>query len=151
MSYNIFYLEPTEALMGQERGNRLIRLLKQWWDNMRGGGSFFIVVISKDSKQSFKEVEKKNSKRYKNGYEGNFSALCVIIEVPSSPCTYPLHYTPPFKQPLPHPSSDWSPSLLLLVLGPRWSQLLSYPPSLRICIQVGQWQCANLIGGISIL
>ena len=72
MSYTRLYVEPTEALMGQARRKRLLSLLKQRRENMRGYNSFFIIAISKDRKQSFKKAENKHSKRQTYGPKRNF-------------------------------------------------------------------------------
>ena len=53
-----FYVYPTEALVGKSRKKKLLRLIKQLWENIRGDNSLFVIIISKDRKQAFKEAEK---------------------------------------------------------------------------------------------
>ena len=62
---------------------------------MRGHYSFLIIIIPKDNTQAFKMEENKHSKSNKNGYEGNLSALYLIIEViPSLLGFFNLHPIP---------------------------------------------------------
>ena len=92
VSHTRIYLEHTEALIGQGRKKRLLSLLNQWWENIKGRNSFFIIIILKYSKQSLKQVENKHSKRQKIVSEGHLPALYFIIKVSTPPsCTCPLH------------------------------------------------------------
>ena len=85
--------------MVQEGNKRPLSLLNHQRENMRGYSLLFIIITSKGSKQSFKKAENKYSKIHRTGSEGNFSSLCVIIEVyPSPPWTCPIHYIPPPPQ-----------------------------------------------------
>ena len=96
MSNTRLYVEPTEALMGQARKKRLLILLKQQQENMKG--LHFILYhsnikvqeasIQKGRKQAFQEAE--------TGSEGHLLALYVIIEF-SHPHNYKctIHSTPP--------------------------------------------------------
>ena len=125
------YVEPTAALMDQARKKKLLGLIKQWWDNMRGHNSFLIIITSKDYTQAFKKSENKHSKSQESGSERNFSALYFIIEVSlRPPWTFPIHPIPPYIQPIPPTSSvpPPSPPPPSFVLGPWWWWILSSPP-----------------------
>ena len=111
MSCTIFYVDNTEALMGKESKNRLLSLLKQRWEDTRGENSFFIVILSKYSKQAFKEAEKWIRRAF-------LSTLCYHRSVPSpyleinSP-SYPplisnLFLLPPLFNPTLSPCWDWA-------------------------------------------
>ena len=43
--------------MGQARKRRLLSLLMEGLENMRGQNSFLIIITSKSSKQAFKKAE----------------------------------------------------------------------------------------------
>ena len=106
-----FYVGPTAAPIGQAKKNRLLGLLEQRWENMRGHNPFLIIITPKDNTQAFKKAENKHSKNQEIGSEGHFSALYVIIEVSPPPTwAYPLHPTPPYIQPLPPPSPVQTPT-----------------------------------------
>ena len=79
------YVDHTAAPMGQVRKKRLLSLLKQWLENMRGHNSLFIVITPNDNMQAFNKAENKHSKRQDNGSEGRLSALYAIIEFPPPP------------------------------------------------------------------
>ena len=73
---------------------------------MRRQNLFLIIITPKYNTQAFKNSENKHSKSQETGYEGHFSALYVIIEVPPlPPWKSPLPPSPPYLQPLPPPSS----------------------------------------------
>ena len=55
MWFTRLYVDPTKALMGQSSKKRLISLPNKKLYNMRGYSSLFIIITSKDSKQSFKK------------------------------------------------------------------------------------------------
>ena len=111
MSCIRLYVEPTEDLMSQERKKRLLGLLKQWIENMRGHNSLFIVITSKDNPQEFQKAENKYSKSQETILEGNISTLYIIIEdSPTPPWICPLHTTPPYIQPFSTPSSVQPPT-----------------------------------------
>ena len=50
MSYTRLYVDPTETLMYQARKMRLLSLLKEWCENMRGQNSSNIISNKKDTK-----------------------------------------------------------------------------------------------------
>ena len=63
MPCNIFDVNPTADLMIQARKNRLLSLIKQLLENMRGGNSLFIIITSKENMQASKKAENKHSNR----------------------------------------------------------------------------------------
>ena len=60
------YVDPTAAPMSQARKNRLLGLLKQSQDNMRGHNSFLIIVTSKGKHKSVKKGRKQAPKESGN-------------------------------------------------------------------------------------
>ena len=66
----IFYVETTAAMMIHASKKRLLRLIKQRQENIRGRNSLFIIITSKDNTQAFKILENKHSKRKKLDLKG---------------------------------------------------------------------------------
>ena len=85
MSCTILYVESTETLMGQGSKRRLLSLLKECRDNMRGHNSFLIIITSKGSKQAFKKMRKIALKEAENWIWREFlSTSCYHKSVSSS-------------------------------------------------------------------
>ena len=109
MSCTRLYVYPAASSIGQASKSIILGLLKHWWENMRGGTSFIIIITSKDNTRALKKTEDKYSKIQETGSEGHFSSLYVIIEVsPPPPWECPLHPIPPYLQPL-SPTSSLQP------------------------------------------
>ena len=136
------YVYPKIFLMVQVREKRLLGLLKQQRENMRGNSSLFIIITPKDNTQAFKKLENKHLKRQETGYKGHLLSLYVIIEVsPTPPCTCLINPTPPDIQPLPSPSSFHPPPLV--GVGPTIMTIVfiahpTPPPPLPVYRQGGQ-------------
>ena len=62
------YVDTTAAPTVQARKKRLLGLLKQLRENMRGDNSFLIVITPKDNTQPSKKAENKHSKIQETGY-----------------------------------------------------------------------------------
>ena len=143
----IFYVETTAAMMIHASKKRLLRLIKQRQENIRGRNSLFIIITSKDDMQLFRNAENEHSKRQVSGSGGHFSPLYVIIEVtptppwtctihPTHPPIYTLFLLPPLFDPPPPLHRDW-------VHGDDDNHHCPPtppppPPLIRFCRQVGQ-------------
>ena len=84
ISYTRHYVYPKGAIMGQASKKRLLMVLNHLQENTRGHNPLFIIIISKDSKQTFKNADM------------HLPSLFVIIEVfPPLSWTCSLHLNPP--------------------------------------------------------